>query len=160
MKRVVLALFLVVMHASPVEAGWDEGRDAYWRDDHETALRELRPLAELGHADAQHILGLMYRNGKGVPRDYVEAARWFRKAAEQGLAQAQNGLGLIYASGQGVPQDYVLAHKWFNLAASRSPPGELRDKAVSNRDLVAYLMNPAQIAEAQRLTREWTPKAP
>ena len=56
--------------------------------------------------------------------------------------------------GQGVPQDYVQAHMWFNLAASLSTGG-LRDNIVKNRDRAADVMNPTQIAEAQRLARAW-----
>ena len=51
-------------------------------------------------------------------------------------------------------QDYVLAHMWYNLAASRST-GEERKKSADLRDALARLMTPAQIAEAQRLAREW-----
>jgi hypothetical protein len=43
---------------------------------------------------------------------------------------------------------------WYNLAASRLT-GTLRDNAVGGRDRVADRMNPTQIAEAQRLAREW-----
>ena len=43
---------------------------------------------------------------------------------------------------------------WFNLAASRST-GELRDSSVKNRDIIAAEMTAEQIAEAQRLSREW-----
>ena len=93
-----------------------------------------------------------------MPQDYSEAVRWTRKAANQGNALGQTNLGVMYGKGRGVPQDYVQAHIWFNLAASRFPPGTDRDKAVKNRDLVAKLMTPAQIAEAQRLAREWKPK--
>ncbi len=57
-----------------------------------------------------------------------------------------------------VPQDYVQAHMWFNLAASSFPPGEDHDIAVKNRDNVAKRMTPAQIAEAEKLAREWKPK--
>ena len=45
---------------------------------------------------------------------------------------------------------------WFNLAAARG--GEDRDAAVEFRDRAAKLMTPDQIAEAQRLAREWKPK--
>ncbi len=34
MKRLILALFLVFMHAGPVEAGWDEAEAAYERGDY------------------------------------------------------------------------------------------------------------------------------
>jgi hypothetical protein len=96
----------------------------------------------------------MYLNGNGVRQDHAEALKWFRKAADQGLAVAQNNLGLMYAQGQGVPRDYVQAHMWFNLAASQ---GNFR-RSVKARDAIASLMTPAQIAEAQRLAREWKPK--
>jgi len=49
---------------------------------------------------------------------------------------------------------------WFNLAASRFDASEKknRDKSVKDRDTVAAKMTPAQIAEAQKLAREWKPK--
>jgi hypothetical protein len=67
----------------------------------------------------------------------------------------------MYYLGQGVPRDYVQAVKWYNLAVSRytPPEAEWREIAVKNRDQVAARMTPAQVAEAQRLAREWTPKS-
>ena len=76
---------------------------------------------------------------------------------EQGDADAQFSLGTMYLDGQGVPQDYIQAHMWYNLAAS-DPIGEDRELTVKNRDLVAEKMTSEQIAEAQRLAREWKPK--
>ncbi len=131
---------------------------AYHRGDYATALREWRPLAEQGSAIAQNNLGLMYSEGKGASRDYAEAVGWWRKAAEQGYAKAQSRLGVMYDNGKGVPQDYAQAHKWYNLAASRFPPGEDRNLAVKNRDILAKKLTPAQIFEAQKLAREWKPK--
>jgi TPR repeat protein len=92
----------------------------------------------------------------------AEAVKWYRKAADQGYASAQWGLGEMYYAGRGVPQDYVLAHMWLNLAATalglavggRTAFG----LAASDRDKVAAKMTPAQIAEAQKLAREWKPK--
>ena len=60
----------------------------------------------------------------------------------------------MYGNGDGVPQDYVQAHMWFNRLASQST-GEERDNAVRERDRVADLMTPTQLAEAQRLFHEW-----
>ncbi len=62
---------------APAWGGWDEGAAAYQRGDYATALREWRPLAEQGNADAQFFLGVMYYKGRGVPQDYVEAIIWF-----------------------------------------------------------------------------------
>ena len=75
---------------------------------------------------------------------------------EQGDADAQFSLGLMYRKGQGVPQDYTVAlkwaHMWFNLAAAQG-----HEQARENRDIISDGMTPAQIAEAQRLAREWKP---
>ncbi len=149
---------LVFGMTAPAWAGWDKGQAAYQRGDYATALREFRPLAEQGIAEAQFNLGLMYLNGDGVPQDYAEAVKWYRKAAEQGNADGQHNLGAMYGKGLNVPHDWVQAHMWFNLAVSRYPPGEDRDRAIKNRDIVAKVMTPAQISEAQKLAREWRPK--
>jgi hypothetical protein len=121
--------------------------------DYAAAESWWRKAAEHGDGDSQCSLGVIYHEGKGVPKDYAAAASWFRKAAEQGHASAQLNLGKMSAMGQGVPQDYVIAHMWFNLAAARG-----HKNAVKVRDMVAARMTPAQIAEAQKLAREWKPK--
>lgn len=57
-------------------ADLEAGQRALDRSDHAAALKELRPLAERGHAEAQFSLGQMYSCGRGVPKDETEAARW------------------------------------------------------------------------------------
>ena len=94
------------------------------------------------------------RRSRRVPQDDAETVHWYRLAAEQGLADAQYDVGVMYEFGRGVPQDDVQAHMWFNLAASRMN-GEYREIVVRNRDRVAGRMDPTQIAEGQRLAREW-----
>ena len=159
LKRGILAVFLtMLLSASSLAADLQAGAKAYERGDYVAALKEWRPLAEQGDAGAQVGLGVMYSNGWGVSQDSAEAVKWYRLAAEQGDAGAQINLGFMYNNGQGVTQDYVQAHLWFNLAAARLPPGEGRDMATRNRDKAAKRMTPAQVAEAQRLAREWKPK--
>ena len=89
--------------------------------------------------------------------DYAAVFQLMRPLAEQGHAEAQLSLGFAYATGQGASQDYVQAHKWFALAASRSSASGkvLRDLAVEHRDRADAMMTPDQIAEAQKLAREW-----
>ena len=78
--------------------------------------------------------------------------KWFRLAADQGDAIAQCNLGAMYAKGQGVPQDYVLAQCGSTFLLRRATKD-----AVKNRDIAAGQMTPDQLAEAQRLAREWKP---
>ena len=128
------------------------------RQDYAQAAKWFRRAAERGHAKAQYNLGVMYGTGRGVPQNNAEAVRWYRLAAEQGQAEAQLKLMAYYFSGTSVPKDYVLTHMWSNLAVARLPPGERHEYAVNIRDNIENLMTPAQLAEAQRLARDWKPK--
>ncbi len=118
------------------------------------AVRWYRLAANQGDADGQVNLGLMYADGRGVPEDDPEAVRWIRLAADQGNGDAQLWLGLMYANGEGVPEDDVTAHMWFDLAASRFT-GIDREGVVKSRDQLATALTADQLAEAQRLAREW-----
>ncbi len=124
-------------------------------EDDAGAVKWYRMAADQGDTNGQYKLGIMYGEGQGVAVDHAEAAKWYRMAADQGDERAQASLGLMYLNGDGVPQDYVLAHMWSNLAASQEDEG-----AISLRELVAGRMTPEQIAEAQKLAREWAPNSP
>ena len=93
---------------------------AYKNSDYATALRELKPLAEEGHAEAQFWLGKMYNRGDGVPQNYKTALKWWTRAAEQGLAEHQYNLGWrIFFNGRGLPKNDKTAFKWFTRAAEQ-----------------------------------------
>ncbi len=163
MRKLAVAFFLAAFHLSTIQAFGGTIEDAlraYRNGDYKTAFGLIKPLAEKGDATAQFNIGVMYAKGQGVQKDDSEAAKWYRKSAEQGDGYAQYSLGMIYKKGVGVAQDYVLAHMWYNLAASHisvSEP-EGREHAAKNRDYLASIMTSAQIAEAQRMAREWKPK--
>ena len=115
-----IVLLLALGLSEPVLAGpREDANAAYQKQDYATALRLLRQLADQGDAWAQFNLGVMYVNGRGVPKDAVQAVKWYRLAADQGDATAQSNLGVMYASGQGVPKDYAQAVKWYRLAADQ-----------------------------------------
>ncbi len=117
---VVVVVALVFSVSQGAWGGFQEGYDAVRRGDYATALKEWKPLAELGDVNAQFNLGVMYYNGQGVPKDYKIAVEWFRKSAEQGYAKAQGNVGWMYAKGLGVPKDYKLAVKWYLIYVVQS----------------------------------------
>ena len=88
-----------------------------------------------------------------MAEDGVEAMKWFRKAAEQGYAMVQVKLGFMYANGEGVPEDYVEAYMWWNLAAAQGHKDAKKGKGIASEK-----MTREQIAEAQKLSREWLAK--
>jgi TPR repeat protein len=145
-------LFALALHGTAT-AGLAEGATAYNARNYALALKEVTPLARAGNADAQHLLGLMYYMGRGVPRDYKQAFQWHYKAAEQGHPDAQHALGLMYRYHvAGMPQDMVLAYMLWNLAAA----GGHRN-AIEQRAMVAKQMTQEQIDEAQAMSRTWKP---
>jgi uncharacterized protein len=110
----------------------------------------FRERAQQGDSAAQYILGLSYLRGQAV----TEALKWFRRSADQGSPGAQIMLADMYTQGEGVPEDLVQAHMWLNLAGAHQG----YEGAQELRDTIARKMTAAQIAEAQKLAREWKPK--
>lgn len=75
------------------------------------------------------------------------------QASFGGLATGTDALfelGLRYSTGKDCPVDFVTAHKWFNLAALRG-----NASAREYRKELAEEMSKAEVAEAQKLAREW-----
>ena len=69
--------------------------------------------------------------------------------ADQGNVTAQTVVGLMYYFNY---KDYVSAYMWFNLAAAQGNAfAEMFLRDTGDK------MTPDQIAEAQKLAREWTP---
>ena len=97
----------------------DAAYSAYQRKNYRTALKISLPFAEHRDPSAQHNIGMMYYDGKGVRQNYSEALKWLHKAAQQGLASAEYNIGLMYDIGQGVPQDYLEALKWYRKATEQ-----------------------------------------
>jgi len=125
-RPILLSIALLLAGQAPAGAGFPEGVAAFRRGDYMAALREFKPLAEKGVAEAQFNLGVMYRQGLGVNPDFIEARRWYRKAAEQGHPKAQQNLGVFYADGLGVKRDAREAAKWFREAAEQGLPAAQR----------------------------------
>jgi TPR repeat protein len=75
--------------------------------------------------------------------------------AEEGDSQAQYYMGCRYCAGDDVPKDTVEAYRWFNLAA-----GQGNAKAGEWRDALEQKMTLKDIARAQKISSEFTPKIP
>ena len=149
-----LADLRALADAGEAGAQFTVGQMYFAGDHHAEAVAWYHKAAEQGHVEAQHELGRMYHDGRGVPQDFAEAIAWYHKAAEQGQPQALWHLGDMHREGSGVPRDSVEAHKWYNLAASRLT-GDQREEAATDRDWVARRMTMEELNEAQRRAREW-----
>ena len=114
------------------------------------AAHWYRLAAMQGYGDGQYKICELSERGQGVPQDYQESLRWCGLAADHGHGRAMFVLGRLYHTAHGVPHDLVRAHMWYNLATAHG-----YDDGKRWRDRVADEMSPSQIAEAQKLAREW-----
>jgi TPR repeat protein len=114
------------------------------------AVYWYRLAAMQGYREGQYKLCEMSERGQGLPQDYQEALRWCGLAADHGHGRAMFILGRLYHTAHGVPHDLVLAHMWYNLATAHG-----YDDGKKWRDRLADEMSPGQVAEAQKLAREW-----
>ncbi|MES2467808.1 MAG: tetratricopeptide repeat protein [Verrucomicrobiota bacterium] len=100
----------------------------------------LRRAAESGDAEAQFLLGELYREKRffleraGIAELLLassqedhstgprEALRWFEMAAAQGHSDAAKLAGLMYIGNSGMQKDYSKAIKWLSVAAQQDNP--------------------------------------
>jgi TPR repeat protein len=156
MRRTLLSLAVSVVVTGGAWAGpLEDGIAASQRQDYQTALALWLPLAQQGNPDAQFGIGMLYYHGYGVPQSYADALRWMRQAADEGHYAAQFTLGSMYEHGVGVAQDFAQALMWFDLATALAGRAPLRAIAAQQRDRLTTRMSVEQIAEAQRLARQW-----
>ncbi len=113
-----------MLGASPATAfdrdeEFERGVAAFRAEDYDAAWFRFWGLARAGDPESQFNLAQLYRLGRGIQRDMVQARRWYERAAELGYAPAQFQLGVLWERGDGVPADLVEARAWFMRAAAQ-----------------------------------------
>ncbi len=100
--RTALSIAATIALAAPLAAqptlagpSVEAGFTAWQGGDYDSAVRNWRPLADRGDADAQFNLGHAYRLGRGVPQNLTLAEQWYERAARSGHMEAQAMYGVI-----------------------------------------------------------------
>ena len=121
----------------------DEIKSAEW----------FKKSAGQGNRYAQFNLGLAYKNGTGVKRDYARAMQLFRQSAKGGYAPAMTAIGALYEEGKDVEKSADDAIKWYTRAADKGDAKAMHRLA----EIFRYGIpgQPADSAKAQ----EWKTKA-
>jgi hypothetical protein len=100
-----------------IVAGWRLRGERGYTQDPEKAAEDFRRSAEQGLASSQAMLGMLYAQGNGVPKDFAKAVEWFQKAANQGDPLGCVGIGMACEKGvAGIPQDKQKAIEWYKKA--------------------------------------------
>jgi len=99
------------------KADYEDGVEAAFAGDFDTAFKEFSIAAQEGLSLAQYNLGILYFTGQGVEQDFNAAFEWTKRAAEQGHLNAQFNLGSLYLDGQGTQVSVLDGINWFTKAA-------------------------------------------
>lgn len=114
-------------------------------DDLRAAFANLRRAAEAEIPPAQHALGVLYLQGRGVAKDTTQAANWFRRAADNGDLPGEVEFAIRLFNGDGVAKDEARAARYFLHAARRG------NAIAQNRVAKLYLLGrglPKNLVEA------------
>ena len=109
--------FLFFLSSTVALADYEDGVEAAFSGDFDTAFKEFTIAAQEGLSLAQYNLGILYFTGQGVEQDFDEAFEWTKRAAEQGHLNAQFNLGSLYLDGQGTQISVLEGVNWFTQAA-------------------------------------------
>ena len=137
--------------ATPVIAEIENARDLMEENRFVEAMKELRPAAQSGNAEAEELIGIMYAMGLGVERDDMRAFDWYLRASLKGHPGAQSGIGWYYEVGRGMPApDLVRAYMWYVLSAIGGDP----DAAISQEEVIKK-MSKEQIDQAIKMVKDY-----
>jgi len=118
------------------------------------AIQQLTPLANSGKADAEYLLGCMYRNGLGVDIDNTQASQWMRRAADHGDVDAMYSLAALITL-ESTDTDPASRKKeieqWLQRAAKAGHP--LATKALSNGLVPLHFRADKQLQDAALRTQ-------
>ena len=154
----LVAILAALLPAVTATAGEGDAVEAFARGDYVAARRELAPLGQAGDRDSQFYLGLMFRDGRGVPADSDTADLWFRLAASRGhlpsmVALGELGLRGVTSEAQADPAlALVDAAVWLTLAVPLLPAGPDRDRVAAELQGLRPQLAAAQAIEVGRRT--------
>jgi len=114
--------------------------DHYESEEGESFKATLRSANE-GNDQAQNRLALMYRDGKGVETDHLNAIYWFKQSAEQKNAEAQRNLADMISKGIGIEQSQEEALRWFLLSADSGDAVAMMRVANAYKDGIGVEVN-------------------
>lgn len=119
LSNLLVIALLIWIGVAPVLASDNPAMDAqaaFNAGDFKTAAEIFQHLASQGDQGAQYNLGMLYLEGKGVPKDDTMAASLLEDSARQGNSIAALDLGILFRNGQGTKKDLERAYMWLQMA--------------------------------------------
>jgi TPR repeat protein len=96
-------------------------------------------------------LGIMYAQGRGVPKSARLAMKLFRQLAMDGYTPAMVNLGTLYERGRAGRRDHRQAYAWIRAALALGVPKKDYDATLFKLGMIAVHLGTVQTTSAERL---------
>lgn len=123
-------------------------------DDMKMRAEWFRKAAEAGNNYGCWNLGILYRDGRGVERDYGQAAVWFTKAAEKGQHYAMRDMAWMCRDGLGMEKNMEQAVAWYEKAMAAGDEESMIDRGDLYVDGNSVEQNTGMAMECYRMAAE------
>jgi TPR repeat protein len=130
--KAALAVVRKMVDGGDAEAAFRLGRYYHLESahpDYAMALELYKKAMEKGHAWATNNIGLLFRAGSGVPRDFGRAREYFERAMAKNDPNAFYNLALMSFLGQGVPKSNAAGLTWLDKGVAQNLPLCLYEEA-------------------------------
>lgn len=135
----------------------DQVIEVYKKGEYAIAFKNLEPMVANRQSVAEELMGIMYLNGQGVPKDRAKAMELLSKAAEAGRPLAEHYLGVMYFKGDGedAPPDMIRALMWVELSLLHYQDGPGKDRVKQDRDVIYLQTTRLERSRVNEMVREW-----
>ena len=127
------------------------GLKAFDQNEYKMAAKLWLSAASSGQPRAQNGLGVIYRDGLGMPRNIEEAIYWFYKSAENGYAYGMYNLAIVLIGKGDSSTNNIEAYKWLYLATALN----FDEQANHRLYILANRMSKLEIKEASIRAQQW-----
>jgi len=142
-----------------IKADWDKAVKDYAEGRHQEAMIGFMLFSASGFIEASHNMGVIYEEGKAVPRSMVMAMKYFECAANAGYPQSQLRVSYHLTSTPEVKQDKERAYFWASLAAANPKATDgLRQLAIEIRNSSAKSIDQPRHLLLDKDLRNWVAK--
>jgi Sel1 repeat/SPOR domain len=165
----IVALFFALAAQIPLNTmkaatnEFEVGAIAFLDGKLERAIQSWSTAAANGDNLAQYNLGLMNRDGIGLPKNYAGALKWFASASKNGNPIASIQMAELFEYGNGVPKNYQMAVVLFHVGAAALPAGPCRELVNKRIDTLAVHLTGVDLVSAIREAKQSSgpsPKSP
>lgn len=112
MKKLLL-LATLILFSSFAYADLASANQALEQKNYKKAFKEYDTLSKSGNLEAMYSLGIMYMDGKGIPRNDCKAFQLFKTSSELGYKESFRQIGYFYENGICVEKNLIKATESF-----------------------------------------------